>query len=351
MGHSVNMTFSGRYNRTTVRNRDQLRPQAGLGSLTGDHVFGRFNPSIGITFNPISSINAYGSYSEASRAPTSIELGCADPNAPCKLPNAMAGDPPLEQVISRTLEAGVRGRQENNLNWTAGWFFTENRNDILFVASGQTGLGYFKNFGKTRRAGFQLDASTRLKRASFGGGYTFLNATYQSKEDVAGSSNSTSDALARGLDGRIEIQPGKRIPLVPQHMLKLFADFQVTSKFLVDVGAVVLAGSYARGNENNQHQPDGVYYLAAGSTESYAIANLGARYQLHRHVQLFGQINNLLDTQYYTAAQLGATGFNNTGNFIARPFAAVNGEFPIQHTTFFAPGAPRMIWGGLRFQF
>ena len=56
---------------------------------------------------------------EVSRAATSIELGCADPEAPCKLPNAMAGDPALDQVVTRTSETGVRGGNAT-LTWNAG---------------------------------------------------------------------------------------------------------------------------------------------------------------------------------------------------------------------------------------
>ena len=63
------------------------------------------------------------------------------------------------------------------------------------------------------------------------------------------------------------------------------------------------------------------------------------------------EINNLFDRQYYTAAQLGPTGFTDTGNFIARPFPVVNGEFPVQQATFFAPGAPAGAWGGIRLRF
>ena len=350
LGNNAHLTFSGRYNRTSINNRDQIRP-AGPGSLTGNHSFGRFNPSVGFTFNPISVLNVYGSYSEGNRAPTSIELGCADPAVPCRLPNAMAGDPPLKQVVVRTIEAGVRGRLESKINWSAGWFFAQNQNDILFVASGQTGFGYFKNFGETRRTGFQVDGNTRIGRVSFGGGYTFLNATYQSPEEVIGSSNSTSSAAAPGLDGEIDIKPGNRIPLIPQNMLKAFADVQVTSKLLVDVSAIGLSGAYARGNENNLHQPDGRIFLGSGKTDGYGLLNLSGHYDFNRRVQLFAQVNNVLDRHYNTAAQLGPTGLTNAGTFIARPFTAVNGSFPLQRDTFYAPGAPRMAWGGVRIQF
>ena len=60
-----------------------------------------------MTFSPSRALNFYGGYSEGSRAATSIEFGCANPDEPCKLPNAMAGDPPLDQVVTSTWEAGA----------------------------------------------------------------------------------------------------------------------------------------------------------------------------------------------------------------------------------------------------
>lgn len=351
LGNKLTLSLSGRYNRTTIKNSDRINPGGGLGSLDGNHTFDRFNPAVGLTFRPVRYLNAYASYSEGNRAPTSVELGCADPASPCKLPNAMAGDPPLQQVVTRTFEAGLRGGQESRVSWNIGWFRGENRNDLLFVASEQTGYGYFKNFGKTRRQGLESDINARIGRLSLGGGYTFLNATYQSEEEVNGESNSSSNAEAPGLEGLIEIEPGAKIPLIPQHMFKLFADWQATEKFSLNFGVQALSSSYARGNENNQHQPDGTYYLGAGKSPGYSVANLGARYQINRHVELFARVNNLFNRQYYTAAQLGPTGFTANGNFIARPFAAVDGEFPLQHATFYAPGTPRGAWGGIRLKF
>ncbi len=240
VGTRWNFTLSGRYNRTTIDNRDRITPGDGPGSLDGRHTFGRFNPAVGVTFRPARFLNAYASYSESNRAPTSVELGCADPEEPCKLPNAMAGDPPLRQVVTRTFEAGLRSGQEGRVNWSVGWFRGENHNDILFVASEQTGFGFFRNFGKTRRQGLEADINTRIWRFSLGGGYTFLDATYQSEEVVSGESNSSSDAEAPGLEGLIEIEPGARIPLIPQHMFKLFADLQATSRLTLNFGLLAL---------------------------------------------------------------------------------------------------------------
>jgi outer membrane receptor protein involved in Fe transport len=348
-----NLTLSGRFNQTTVENRDLIRPGGGPGSLDGRHVFSRFNPAVGLTYDPTTHLNLYVGYSEGSRAATSIELGCADPEQPCKLPNAMAGDPPLDQVVTRTLEAGVRG-ERGRISWHGSFFHARNVDDILFVTSDQTGFGYFRNFGETRRQGIELGADAQLGRVSVGTGYTFLDATFQSEETVNGEGNASNDAAEAGepgLEGAIEIEPGDRMPLVPRHMFKAFASVRITNAFNVDVDLLAASGSYARGNENNLHEPDGTYYLGPGDSPGYAVVNLGGRYALTRWLQIVGQINNLFDRRYYTASQLGALGFTDQETFIARPLPPINGEFPVRHSTFYAPGAPIRGWIGTRFAF
>ena len=199
------MTVSGRFNRDTINNADRINPIAGPGSLDGDYVFQRFNPAVGITWSPVSTLNAYARYSQGSRAPTSIELGCADPANPCSLPNALSSDPPLQQVVTGTWEVGLRGKPEipflHKLDWNAGAFRAENRNDILFVSSVQLGTGYFQNFAKTRREGFDANLDGSIGHVTWGLDYTFLNATYQSTETLDGSANNTSDTALAGYPG------------------------------------------------------------------------------------------------------------------------------------------------------
>ena len=343
-------TASGRYNRTSIDNLDRLPldPTGARGSLNGNYVFSRFNPSAGVTYSPWKTVGLYFSYSQASRAPTAIELGCANPDQPCNFPNALVSDPPLQQVVTHTWEAGVRGSLET-LRWSAGWFRASNLNDLLFVASQQTGFGYFTNFGQTRRQGIEASISRKFGRATLGGNYTLLNATYESSQVLDGHVNSSNDA-GPGLDGGITVQPGDRIPQTPQNILKSYAEYQATRKLDLDLDFLAVGRSFARGNENNLYRPDGVYYLGPGFSPGYGVVNVAAHYQLRKRVQLFVEVNNLLDHHYYSGAQLGSTPFDNAGNFVARPFAAVDGNFPIRTTTFFAPGAPFGAWGGLRFK-
>jgi outer membrane receptor protein involved in Fe transport len=347
----LHFTASARFNRTSIRNRDQINPGGGPGSLDGDHIFQRLNPAAGVTYSPTETLNIYFSYSESSRAPTSIELGCADPSQPCKLPNAMAGDPPLDQVVARTWETGIRNGSRGPLTWNLGFFLADNYNDILFVTSEQSGFGYFKNFGRTKRQGIEVGMSgTVKKKVTLHGGYTFLDATYQSEETVNGSGNSTNDA-GSGLEGVIEVAPGNRIPLTPRHMFKASLDYQPIRRIFFNLNLITASSSFARGNENNQHQPVAPYYLGPGTVAGYEVMNAGVRFDLHKHLELTAQFDNIFNKRYSTAAQLGATGFRDDATFIARPFPAVGGEFPVQQATFYSPGAPRSFIVGTRLRF
>jgi outer membrane receptor protein involved in Fe transport len=363
LAKTVNLTVSGRFNRFTVDNTDRLNPIPGPGSLDGNYVFQRFNPAAGITWSPFSAVNAYARYSQGSRAPTSIELGCADPANPCSLPNALASDPPLRQVVTDTWEAGLRGKPEipllHHLTWNAGAFRAENHDDILFVAAPQTGTGYFQNFARTRREGLDADLDGAIGRVTWGLDYTFLAATYQSTESLNGSANDTNNlALAGypGLDGVITVQPGDRIPLIPKHTGKAYAEFRATSKLAVDLSAVAVSSSYARGNENNAYKADGRYYLGPGVSPGYAVTNLVARYDLSKNLQLAVQTDNLFNRRYYTAAQLANTAVTSQGAVQSLPFPAYTsgpfaGSAPAQSATFFTPGAPRRAWVELRLRF
>ena len=347
-----NITVSGRYNRTTIRNRDALEPGGGSESLDGDHRFSRFNPAAGVTFSPARTLNIYGGYSEGSRAATSIELGCANPEEPCKLPNAMAGYPPLDQVVTRTWEAGARG-EHGGVSWSAGLFRSDNRNDILFVMSDQTGFGYFRNFGETRRKGFDLSASRQFGRFTVGTGYTFLAATYESEETVNGESNSSNDRCRRRSARprrRDRDRPGDRIPLIPRHQFK--ASRRCNSHPTRPWTSISWRCRARTRGERKQSTPGRRHVLISGRLLSWILGRESlATYRLRPWMQIVAQITNLFDRRYYTAAQLGVLGFTNTGAFVARPIPAVGGEFPLRHATFYAPGAPIRMWIGTRFRF
>src|SRR5262249_47433137 len=136
--------------------------------LDGNHHFARLNPAIGLTYQLSRGVNAYGGYSESTRAPTAVELTCASPDAPCKLPNEFVADPELQQVVARNWEAGLRGEFDGGAmgraHWNAGVFRTTNVHDLLFQATGgaQSNEGFFANVGDTRRQGLETSISGKL---------------------------------------------------------------------------------------------------------------------------------------------------------------------------------------------
>ena len=301
------------------------------------------------------AMNLYAGYSEGSRAPDLDRTGLRRSGRTVQAPECAGGRSAAGSGRHADVGSGRARRTRRRHLERRACSRPATSDDILFVASTQTGFGYFKNFGSTRRQGLELGVNGRHGRWSGGAGYTWLDATFESagngQRQRATARTTRLPRAARDSKARSTIRPGDRIPLIPRHMLKAFADCQVTSRLSLDVDLVAASGVFARGNENNVSQPDGTYYLGPGTTPAYGIVNLGAHYQLTRRVQLLAQINNLFDRHYYTAAQLGPTGFTATGHYIARALPAIQGEFPVQQATFYAPGAPAAYWVGTRVKF
>jgi outer membrane receptor protein involved in Fe transport len=347
VGRRLTVTLTGRYDRTQVHNRDGITPGGGTGSLDADPVFARVNPALSLAWRAGAGVTIDAQAGQSSRAPSAIELGCSDPASPCRLPNAMAGDPPLRQVVARNLALG--GRIER-AHWSAGvtLFRSDNRDDIQFVADGASGFGYFTNVGTTRRQGVEVTGEGHWGAVTLTGSYTLLDATYRTPLMMSGGSNSASNG-----DGNIAVAVGDRLPLLPRHLVKAQAAWQASHSLTARIAMVAASGVYARGNENNAHAPDGVYYLGAGKTDGYATFDAGVDVRPVRAVTLFATVHNLFDAHYATAAQLGTTGFDAAGRFVAQPFSVpgASGGLPLVHSTFSAPAAPRRIEVGASFRF
>lgn len=309
--------------------------------LTGDHTFSRVNPAVGFTVTPSDSLTLYADYNQASRAPTVIELGCANPAAPCGLPNDFASDPDLKQVVARTVELGARGGiPDGRVTWSADLFRTVNQNDIQFVATA-TNAGYFDNVGNTRRQGLDLSLGGKWRGFSWRLAYSFVDATFQSTFEVNAASNSTADA-----NGNILVRPGDRIPLIPKNTGRLILDYEITPRWNVGGNLIATSGAYLHGNENNantagQTNGAGAYVAGSGWIDGYAVVNLQSTYRITKRIEVFARLDNLFDKRYATAGFLTSNAFNPNGSFIANPSNWSN-ENAV------SPGAPRAIWGGVR---
>jgi outer membrane receptor protein involved in Fe transport len=320
------LTVSGRYNwaKITIRDKTGLEP-----ALNGDNTFKRFNPAVGLNFNPNPALTTYVSYSEGMRAPTPIELTCADPAAPCRLPNNFLADPPLEKVVSKTSEAGARGRWGENLGWSAALYRTDLNNDIIFISSGgAVNAGFFQNAGKTRRQGLELGVHGHMEKLNLAVNYGYVDATFVSPVTLNSPANSSADA-----GGDIRVSSGDKIPGIPAHSVKVRADYDVTDTVSLGGNLMYFSSQYARGDENNQD--------ANGKVPGYFLVNLDARYQYNKRLSFFGRIDNVFDKDYETLGVLGENFFNGPG----RTFDASN----VSGEQFRSAGAPRAFWIGVKY--
>jgi len=103
----LSVTAGARYNFAQINLNDELGNNS---ALNGNNTYTHFNPMIGATYKITPNLTLYGDYAVANRAPTPLELACSEPTRPCLIDNALVADPPLQQVVSYTYEAGLRGQ-------------------------------------------------------------------------------------------------------------------------------------------------------------------------------------------------------------------------------------------------
>ena len=332
------------WNFTRIDNSDTLRGDDGDRSLTAKDSYTRLNPTVGLTHTPTKELTLYTSYSESSRAPTAIEVGCSNPANPCLLPAALADDPPLNQVVAKTYEFGGRGKVTDNVNWNAGIYHAVNHDDIQFVASNQlNGAGYFKNIGRTKRQGIDFGLNGNVERFNWSASYSFVRATYDSDIEFVNGSNSEGV----NTDGIYSAKPGDRIPVIPQHQLKLRGQFAVTPSWNVGANVVGYSSQYVLGNENNNHRSNSAdcnggddCATGKGKLSGYFVVNLDTQYNFGNGWKMFAKATNIFDREYNLSGRLAESLFNANGVF---------GEEA--KVLSLLPGAPRAAWLGFRYEF
>ena len=324
----LNINTAIRYNHVQIDNRDTFNGPGSSASLTGKHHFERFNPSIGVTFQPNEILSTYASYSESSRAPTSIELGCANPAQPCNLPTQMADDPPLNQVVAKTLEGGVSGKVTKDTSWNMSIYHAINHDDILFVyANASNGLGYFTNVDETTRKGLDVGVSTKFNKLSLNFNYGFVMAQYGTNFTLVSEVNSSASSDV------IQVSDGDYLPNIPKHHLKIRADYEIKPRWNIGATLTAFTESYMMGNENQQHDSSGGLQ---GEIPGYAVVNLDSQYNFHDNWELHAKVINLFDQDYYSGGRLAQTSVQTDRSFgDERSVASL------------IPGAPRAGWVGI----
>ena len=206
------------------------------------------------------------------------------------MPNAFVADPPLEQVVAKTFEAGVRGEWSDG-RWHAGVFRTTNDDDILFISAGAlTNEGFFDNVGETRRDGLRSQ-SRRARPASGSRGRSTTRISTRRSARLHRHEPEPPEAV----DGEIEVESGDRLPLIPEQLLKAGVRFAVTDALTVRRRRHGSSGAYFRGDEGNLLE----------ELDGYSVVNVRAEYRFGERASVFASIDNLLDEEYETFGVFG----------------------------------------------
>lgn len=329
------LTFGGRFNFASIELLDLTGEFDGI---TSNHSFSRFNPNVGATYEFLPGMTVYGGYSEANRAPTPAELACADPENPCPIESFLTDDPPLEQVVTKTWEVGLRGDNGGSggqmLKWNLGYFHAMNNDDILFVSSPTTGRGFFLNAGDTLRQGIEAGIEYSTKRLSVYANYSFIKATYESSFEISSPNNPEGVGCAADPgETCINVSPGDSIPGIPEHRFKTGFDYWLTSKWKFGADLIAASGQYHLGDEAN----------LLPKVSGYSRVDLHTSYDVTENIQIYGLVNNVFDQRYGLFGTLfdpveATEAGEPSGYVVNRPFGIV-------------PAAPVAAYGGVKLKF
>ncbi len=292
------------------------------------------NPALGVAHRLEGGPTLFANVARNTRVPTVIELGCADPEQPCRLPAGLQSDPYLKPVRSTTAELGLRWPLARGTSLSLSAFRTENRDDILFRSVSVTGQqGYFQNFERTRYQGADVELQTTLGSLDLRIGYSHLEATYQ----AAG--------VLRIGERNVAIEPGTRIAGLPRHALKLAADWRAAPGLTLGADLQASSRRVTSGNEDG-YVEDGAAEKVDVSLPGYAIVNLRASWRpdgstAEHGWELYAKVNNAFDRRYANFAALADTVFDAEGRYTGVG----------QDAVFVAPGAPRSVTLGLRYRY
>ena len=320
LSSAVSLNLGGRFNRDHIVMEDLI--DDGESSLDGNHRFTQFNPAVGvdITIDEQSQLNL--AISQSSRTPSPAELSCADEDDPCRLPNGFVADPPLDQVVTQTIEANYTKRFDN-IDLMLNVFHSRSKDDIIFQQAGSVASrGYFINVDETQRQGVEFSVGSTWEKLTYRLNYNYLNATYES------TFTSFSPFNPQGPDRLVT--PGDKIPGQPEHLVKLYADYALTDKARLGAEVISASSQYFRGDEANENE----------KIDGYVIANIYASYRFNDTFTASLRVNNVFDKDYETFGTYG-----EADEVLEDIYPDVDGA------EFVGPAQPRMVSVNLKARF
>ena len=301
------VTFSGgfRFDYIHIPFEDVLDPTADT-----TNSFSRLSPRGGVSLELGAGASIYGSVGQSFRAPAVLELACADETAACPLPFALGDDPPLDPVVATTIEVGGQLLRGPAI-LSASAYRTNVRDDISFIQSEAAVFeGFFDNIGTTRREGVEVALQViPTEQLSMYANYAFTRATFRTAAEIF-SIRADDDFATAPLAGDNNVQPGDRLPLVPDHQVKIggLLSLPVGLQFGADVRYI--GQQWFRGDEANE----------TSQLKGYVVANLRAGFS-RANWELSAIVTNAFDNQ---AAVFGTFNENRQTGALERFLTPMN---------------------------
>ncbi|MFL2679256.1 MAG: TonB-dependent receptor [Alphaproteobacteria bacterium] len=341
---TTSLNLSVRWNWASMKIDDQNGT-----ALQGHHFFYRINPGIGLVKRFGSTMfgnktKVFASYKESSRTPSIAELACADPDAPCRLPNSFQADPPLDQVVNRNVEIGASGKKSYNLigmnheiDWNVSAYAGRNYNDIIFIGGNRVGTGYFRNVGNTQRMGTEFALNGKLgEKWSWFSKYAYVRATFETSQmisSVGHTSNTFDDddfddnQLREGF--QIPIGNGDVIPGISPHIGRFGLGYSPRKNWTFNADIEASSSQFYRGDESNTSGLTLPGSILTNLRMDYKFS-LGEKFREGANSNFFITARNLFGVNYETGGILAENEVSGTGG----------------SGTFVTPGQPRTVFAG-----
>lgn len=272
---------------STIQTGSYRRP--GDMSVTYNHA----SPKLGATYAFSPSLSAFAAYNHAFRAPSESQLFRQ---------GSALNTVDLKPVKADSYEIGFRGNAGANLRYEASIYYMTKRDDILSYKDPATGATQSVNAGETLHQGIELGLAADLSQQ------------FELNVSASYAKHTYDDWVTKVGSGNVDYS-GKEMETAP----RLIANTRLNFK------PAILNG----GRLSLEWVKLGEYWMDAANTQKYDghdIFNLRVNYPLSKQVELLGSITNLSDERYAESAAYKTTSGKE-----------------------FAPGMPRTIYAGVRY--
>ena len=272
-----------------------------------------FNPRLGVvgTLDSRGEVRLFGNVSRSYEPPTFDELVGTEvgPNIHTSPKRLFAIE--LEKQTATTVEVGSTGRS-GRWSWNVAGYCSWVQNELLEVKDYVRGIKRTENYPHTLHQGVEAGVNVTIFDRPWGwnAGRLTLGGVY-------------NYSRFRFSGGRYA---GKQLAGIPRHFATATADYEHPCGASVSASVEWKPGETPIDHTNTLFQP------------AYSVWNLRATYRLNAHLSFYAELKNVANRRY-------ASSYIISDEIHHPPMPFPN--FTARQMTFFIPGQPRCVFGGL----